>query len=297
MRRQQAAPDVDHDRHAQTHQLAHLDRAGEALDPEVARVHLQDAAGVRADGVGVVREVGAVGGPDLAQARPGAGDEVRQPEAVTDLHHLPPAHDHLAAGGQRRRSQHQRRGAVVHREHVLGVGHRRPQCRQGPSSAAGPGAVGHVELHVDVARGHGQGLDRRRRQRCPTQVGVQDDPGRVEHRAQRGAAGGQRGDGVRHQLLGLEVTGADQGLRRDHDGLDRGRSEPRGRGHQRRVGQGHVRARDPAARVGHAVWPFRVANARRRASSAARDASRASGSCTDVRWASTAVRNGVLKPR
>jgi hypothetical protein len=45
-------------------------------------VHLQDAAGVRTDRVGVVAQVRAVRRADLAQPRPGAGDEVGQAEAV-----------------------------------------------------------------------------------------------------------------------------------------------------------------------------------------------------------------------
>ncbi len=85
---------------------------GEALDAEVARVHLEDAAGVRADGSGVVVQRGAVRRAHLAQPGAGRGDEVGQPEAVAYLDHLAAADDDLAARGQRRRGEDEGGGPV-----------------------------------------------------------------------------------------------------------------------------------------------------------------------------------------
>ena len=139
--------------HAEAGELGHVDRGGEALDPEVARVHLEHAAGVRADRVGVVAQVRAVGGADLAQPRAGGGDQVGQPEAVADLDHLAAADDDLAAGGQRGRGEHEGGGAVVDDEDLLGVGHGGAQRGEGAAAAAGPAAGRQVELHVDVPGG------------------------------------------------------------------------------------------------------------------------------------------------
>jgi hypothetical protein len=79
---QQPATDVGDDRDTEAGQLADLHAAREPLDPEVARVHLEHAAGVGPDGVGVVAQRGAVGGADLAQPGSGGRDEVGQPEPV-----------------------------------------------------------------------------------------------------------------------------------------------------------------------------------------------------------------------
>ena len=69
--------------------------------------------------VGVVAQVGPVGGADLVQPGAGGGDQVGQPEAGADLDQLAAADDDLAAGGQRGRGQHQRGRAVVDDQRVL----------------------------------------------------------------------------------------------------------------------------------------------------------------------------------
>ena len=58
---------------------------GEALDAEVARMHLEQAARAVGDGIAVVGQVGAVRGADLAQAHTRRLDQVGQAEAGADL--------------------------------------------------------------------------------------------------------------------------------------------------------------------------------------------------------------------
>ena len=168
-------------------QLGDRDRRGEALDAEVARVHLEDAAGVGADRGRVVGEGGAVRRADLTQPRAGARDQVGQPEPVADLDHLAAADDDLATGGQRGRGEHQRGRAVVDDERGLGLGHRREErgawC-PGPGPSAGRWPRSSSTSTVPAAADHR--LDRGGRQRRPAEVGVHHDAGRVEHRRQGG---------------------------------------------------------------------------------------------------------------
>lgn len=58
---EQPRTDVDDHGHAQPGQLGHLDRAGEALDPEVRRVDLEHEPRLRPDRVPIVGQGGAVG--------------------------------------------------------------------------------------------------------------------------------------------------------------------------------------------------------------------------------------------
>jgi hypothetical protein len=182
LRGEQAAADVGDHRHAEPGQLRHRRRGGEALDAEVAGVHLEDATGVRAERRGVVGGHRAVGRADLAEPRAGARDQLGQAEAVTDLDHLTAADDDLAAGGQCRRRQHQRGGPVVDHEHRSGSRHRLLQRGQRPTAPARPPSGLEVVLHVGVGRRPEHGLDGSGGERCPPEVGVQHDTGGVQNR-------------------------------------------------------------------------------------------------------------------
>jgi len=201
IRRQEAAADVDHDRHSETRETGELGdghRGGEALDAEVARMHLEDTARVRSDRVGVVAQRGAVGGADLAEPSTRRCDQVGQAETVTDLDHLTAADDDLPPGREGGRREHESGRAVVDHQHVTGRGHRFTQRVQGAAASAGSRAGSDIELHVDVCRGRHHRLDRRRRQWGATDVGVQHDPGGVENRSQRRRGAGEPG----HRLVG-----------------------------------------------------------------------------------------------
>ncbi len=142
--RQQSTAKVGHEcnpvRRGQRAQFVQWNSGGESVDPEVARVDLEYAAGDRSEGAGVVPQVGPVGGAHLAQRCARRFDQVRQPEAGTDLNQFPAAHHHLPAGGEGCGGQHQRRSPVVDHQCVLGGGTRGEQCSPGPGAAAGAAA-------------------------------------------------------------------------------------------------------------------------------------------------------------
>ena len=254
-------------------ELGDPDLAGEALDAVVAGVDLEDRAdgrlvrgsrlrarprgggallpaGAGRERLAVVARMGAVGGADLSHPRPGGGDELREPEPGPDLDELPAAPQHLAARGERGRGQQEGGRAVVHHERVLRRGAGGQQRGPRAGAAAGAGAGGEVELDVGVPGGVLDRLPGCGRERGPAEVGVDDDAGRVQHRAQRGGAvlpeGGEHRGG--HVLRGdLAATGpvlggADQVV---HHAL------PHRAARRDDLGQGEqaIRARDPPTGV------------------------------------------------
>ena len=188
---QQSTADVDDERDAERRELVDLGGTREALDAKVARVHLEDAAGVGPDGLGVVGDPGAVGRADLSDPGARGGDEVGQPEAVTDLDHLASAHDDLTPCGEGRRGQHEGGRSVVDDERVCGRRHRVTQGGERAPAASSAGPRGRVELDVDVSGRSAQGRQRRLRQGRPPDVGVHDDPGGVDEGPQGRAPLGQ----------------------------------------------------------------------------------------------------------
>jgi hypothetical protein len=130
VRSQETGPDVGDDRNTEFGQLGDARRARESGDAEVGRVDLQQKTGFRADRPRVVPGNGSVGGTHLAQPSPGRHQQVREAEAVADLHHLAPADDDLLPGRQRRRGQDQSRRTVVHHVSCLRSRHPLEQSRQ-----------------------------------------------------------------------------------------------------------------------------------------------------------------------
>ena len=184
-------------------------------------MHLEDAAGGRADRIGVVGKPDPVGGADLAQPGAGRCDQVGQPEPIADLDQLAAADDDLAAGGERRRREQHGRRAVVDDQRVLGGRNRCSQRREGAASARRPPTGSKVELDVDVAGCCFHGPQRRIGQWGPAEVGVQDDAGRVDHlvegrRRLRQSGHGGIGDlgGIQHSLARLLLRGGDRLLDR-----------------------------------------------------------------------------------
>jgi hypothetical protein len=213
-------------------------------------VHLEHERGVRPDRALVVGDVGAVGGADLAQ--PGADrlDQVRDPEAVADLDELSARDYDLPAGGERRGDECEGGGPVVDQVRSGGTGHGGEQRGEHTCAAATTGAGGEVQLDVARAGGDGQGFAGGRAQRRPAEVGVQHDPGGVEHGEQRRGCGRQRGecrvgDGLRSQ------GAVPHPLLRGGDGrLDQRPAQPGGGCGDPGVGEHRVRAGYPAAVVG-----------------------------------------------
>ncbi|BDH56220.1 hypothetical protein MTP03_11590 [Tsukamurella sp. PLM1] len=253
VRGEEAAAEV-HDERDVTHgaELSEGHVGGEALDAEVAGVHLEHAPGLGADRLGVVAGVGAVRRADLAQPGARGGDEVRQPESRADLDELAAADDHLAARGERRGGEDQGGGAVVDHERLLRGGARREQRRPGCDPALAPRAGAQVQLDIGVPGGVDEGRDRRGRQRRTAEVGVHHDAGGVEHGPQRG----------RRRSRELPLDGARDVVRRDLPaargllgGTDGGAhpalAEPRGCGRDGRRGEEMVGAGNPPAGVRH----------------------------------------------
>ncbi len=187
---QRAAAEVDHERHAalaaERGQLGLGDAGGEALHRVVAGVHLHQQRAARAERLGVVAQVGAVGGADLDQLRAGPPHDVRDAERAADLDQLAARHRHLLPRRQRVEEQEHRGGVVVDGGRRLGAG----QLAQQPFEvvvAVAAAAGGDVVLEVARPAHHrGHGLDRLLGEHRAAEVGVQHRAGEVEHRPQRG---------------------------------------------------------------------------------------------------------------
>ncbi len=185
-------------------ELAHLDPAREADHAVVGRMHAQQQTGLGSERALVVGRARAIRRADLVQARARALHDLRDPEAIADLHQLPARDDDLPPARQRRERQDERSGAVVDADRGLGAGQLADQRRHMilPGAAA---ARGEVELEVGIARGYClQVLERRLGERRPAEVGVEDDTRGVEDRSQGGLErrahaaphfGGERGGG------------------------------------------------------------------------------------------------------
>ncbi len=192
---------------------------------------------------------GAVGGAHLADPGAGGLQQVGKPESVADLDQLAAADDDLAPGGQRRGRQDQRGGVVVDHVHRPGRRNRpRESVKRASAAAAAPARV-QVEFHVRAARRGPHRLTRCRRQRCPAEIGVHQNAGRVDHRGQgrggrrqrrgRGAGDARRADGPGPgQLLGAGDRLLDQRRAEQLPGRD-----------QARVGEHDVSSRHVTARV------------------------------------------------
>ena len=86
-------------------------------------------AGLGADRALVVRDARAVRRPHLDEPRAGAGQHVRDAEAVADLDQLAARDDHLAPLGERGEREQHRGRVVVDDERGLGAGQVAQQAR------------------------------------------------------------------------------------------------------------------------------------------------------------------------
>jgi len=162
-------------------QRGQLRTGGEALDPVVGGVDGEDGAARPAERLGVVVQVGAVGGADLDQRDPGGLHDRGQAELTADLDQLATRHHHFTATRQAAEGQQQRPGRVVGDQRRRRPG-RLAQQRLGRRAAPPAPASREVVLDRGIP---GRLHDRhpcRLRQGSPAQVGVQHHTGRVEHR-------------------------------------------------------------------------------------------------------------------
>jgi hypothetical protein len=202
-RDEQAAAEIVNERHVrlarERNELLDGDVGDESLHREVRAVDLEDRAGVGTQHAAIVVEMRAVRRAYLAQPRAALGHDIGNAEASPDLDQLPTRDDRLSALGHCIEHEHERGRAVVHDQRVLGAGELAQQ-RGRVRVARSPGAA--LEIVFEVAEALGDGIDGRaggRGQRRASEVGVQDDAGGVDRRAQRraGAARERIGDRVR----------------------------------------------------------------------------------------------------
>ncbi len=192
---QESAAEILHQRdlepRAQLRQLRKCRPFGEALDAEIGRVDPEDQRCPFADGRRVVCRPRPVRRSHFAQDRAGLPHHIRDPEAAANFHELAARDDHFAAIGERGQHEEHRRGVVVHDGRRLGAGQLAQQ--PGRMDGAGPALPRHdVVFQVGVTARHlRDAIQRRPGQRRAPQVGMDDDPGRVddgpERRRERGA--------------------------------------------------------------------------------------------------------------
>ena len=138
----------------------------------------------------VVGDPRAVGGADLDEPGAGARQHVGDPEAVADLDQLAARDEHLAALGERRQGEHHGRSAVVDDERRLGA---RDPVQQRGEVILTRAARTRVEVVLEVrvaAADLDDAVERRRRERRPAEIGVDQHAGRVEDAPQRGTGSG-----------------------------------------------------------------------------------------------------------
>ena len=81
---------------------------------KIAAVHLQNQAGLRTDGTGIVIQCGVVGGANLAQFCPARFENVRKAKTAADLHQFAPRNNDLFfVRGEMAQVEHQRGSTVV----------------------------------------------------------------------------------------------------------------------------------------------------------------------------------------
>ena len=147
-------------------------------------MHAQQERRLGPDRAVVVGRARPVRRPHLDQARAGAGEHVRNPEAVADLDQLPARDDDLAALGERGEGEQHRGGVVVDDDRRLGA-REPPQQRREVILARPARPAREVVLEVGVAADLGDPVEGGRRQRRAPEVRVDQDPGGVEHAAER----------------------------------------------------------------------------------------------------------------
>ncbi len=179
-RHRQAAPAAEGGQILQGH------GGGEPEDAVVAGVGVEEQPRALADRRLVVGEVGAVGGAHLHGDRAAALHHVGQAEGAADLDQLAPGDHDLAAQGEAVEGDQHRGGVVVDHGRRLGAGQLAEQLLDDAVAAAAPAGL-QVDLQAAVAGGGlGDAAEGVCGQGGAAEVGVQDDAGGVDHRAEAG---------------------------------------------------------------------------------------------------------------
>ena len=154
------------------------------LDAIVGRMDLEDHRRIGRNGLLIICQVRAVGGPDLDELGARGLHNVGDTEAAADLDQLAAADDDLLACGMCR--QHQQHGGrvIVNDQRVLGTGKRADELRGVLLARPARTGVDAVLERAIPARNLGHGLGGRFRERGSTQVGMDDHTRGVDGGAQ-----------------------------------------------------------------------------------------------------------------
>ncbi len=189
---QGAAPEVVHHRQVvfcgQCDQFSHRWLAGETYHAEIGVVCPHDERHVllRLNRCCVVAQVGTVGRADLDQPRAALGHHLGHTKPAANLHQLPARDDHTSTARQPRQRQKHRPRVVVDHQCGLCAG-QSAQQPLGVHRAVAPVTRLQVILQGGIpAADRVHRLPCRGRKRGPTQVGVDDDAGGVDHWTERG---------------------------------------------------------------------------------------------------------------
>ena len=155
---------------------------GESSDLEIRAVHLEQQFTVRRQRPVVIVGMGSVGGADFDDAGSGARHDVGDPERPADLDQLAAGDDRLAVARQRAEREQHRAGGIIHDQRI---GRTRQLDEQittvRVTGSTRPAAEVVFERRI-TARHAGERRDRGARQRRATEIRVEHDARRVDHR-------------------------------------------------------------------------------------------------------------------
>ena len=145
---------------------------------------LEDQSGLRVDRIGIVLQMGPVGGANFEELCAGTTHDLRHAECAADLDKLAARNNCSAALGQGVEDDEDRGGVIVDDGCVLGTGEL-PQQPAHDVIAIAAVATCEIEFQCDrVAHRRNRRLDRRLGKECAAQVRVQNRSCEIEHRFQ-----------------------------------------------------------------------------------------------------------------
>ena len=163
------------------------DRFGEAAYQKIAGMDIEQHGRFCSDGCLVVAQARAVGGAHFDEARAALAQHIRNAKAAANLYQLPTRDDDLAPCCQRAEDDEHRRRVVVGHQRIFCPGQFSQQsAHMGMARAAFAGFK--IVFKICVALGDlDDGLKAFLAERRSPQIGIDDDAGGVEYRAQAGA--------------------------------------------------------------------------------------------------------------
>ena len=154
---------------------------------EVARMDAQQRSGPLAQRIAIVVEIGPVGGADLSESRLRGLEDVRNAEAIADLHQLAARDNHFPVAGEFVQYEEDRSGVVV--DYQRRSAEQAFQQRTAMPVAPAPPPLLDVVFEVAVsACDRADRFHRGLTERGSAKIGVQDHTGGVDDRPQAAIA-------------------------------------------------------------------------------------------------------------